>query len=239
MKTKVKHFLPILVAAISINLLGCSKERINGNGNVINENRASSDFKRIISKGDFLVNVVPDSVTSIKVEAESNIIPYVNTNINGNTIIIDFDNDVNIHKHSTIRVTLHTTHAEYFELQGSGSLTSGNFSEAAVELYLSGSGDIVSSFNANTLKASVTGSGSISLNGEANETSMHVSGSGNIKAFNLLQSICNASISGSGDIYINVLQKLIATISGSGSVYYTGNPEVEAHISGSGKTEKY
>jgi hypothetical protein len=239
MKTKVKLFLLILVAAISINLVGCSKERINGNGNVLSENRASADFSRIISRGDFLVNVVPDSVTSINVQAESNIIPYINTNVNGNTISIDFDNDVNIHEHSPIRVTLHTPHAEYFELQGSGSLSSGQFSEEAVELYLSGSGDIVSSFNSNSLKASISGSGSITLNGEASETNLHVSGSGNIKALNLIQNICSASISGSGDIYVNVIQKLVATISGSGSVYYVGDPSVETHISGSGKAEKY
>jgi hypothetical protein len=239
MKTISKLTLPVIIASISLNLAACSKERINGNGNVISETRGTSDFSRIVSRGEFIVTIVPDSVTSARVEAESNIIPYVNTSVNGSTIIIDFDDNVNIHEHSAIRVILHTPHAEYLELQGSGSITNGNFSEDGVEICLSGSGDITSSFNSNSLSASISGSGSITLEGLAHQTSMHVSGSGNIRALNLTQDICNASISGSGDIYVNVTQKIVATISGSGSVYYTGDPLVESHISGSGKVEKY
>lgn len=239
MKIISNVILPILIVVISMYTSGCSKERIVGNGNVIIENRTAPDFSRIISRGDFLVTVVPDSVTSIKVEAESNIIPYINTIVSGNTIIVDFDNDATIHEHSPIRITLHTLHCEYLELQGSGAINSGNFNEEAAELFLSGSGNIESSFNADKLTVSISCSGSVAINGSANETTMRVSGSGNIRALNFRQDICNASISGSGDIYVNVTQKLIATISGSGSVYYTGNPLVETHISGSGKAEKY
>jgi len=239
MKTILKLILPILIALISMYFSGCIKERIVGNGNVINENRSSAAFSRIISSGDFLVTVVPDSVTSIKVEAESNIVPYVNTGVNGNTVIIDFDAGVNIHEHSPIKVTLHTLHSEYLELQGSGNITSGNFTEDDVQLYLSGSGNIMSSFIANTISAGISGSGGITLEGKARQATMYISGSGNISSLHLIQDICNASIAGSGNVYINVIRKINATISGSGSIFYLGNPSVESNISGSGKVVKY
>jgi hypothetical protein len=239
MKTISKYILPIAIASLSLFNISCSKERINGNGNVITEIRTASEFSRVISRGDFLVTVVPDSITSVKVEAESNIIPYLNTHISGNTIIIDFDNDVNVHEHSPIRITLYTPDCDYLELQGSGTINSGAFSEDDIEIYLSGSGDISASCNTNSLSASISGSGNIELNGSAYETKMHVSGSGNIRAMNLTQEICNLSISGSGNIYVKVLQKITASISGSGCVYYSGNPTIESYITGSGRVEKY
>lgn len=239
MKLNLNQILLLAVAMISISLTGCFKERIEGNGNVISQDRVASDFKRIISRGEFQVIIVQDSVAGIKVEAESNIMPYVRTSVSGNTIIIGFDNDVNIHEHAPVKVTLHTLHAEYLELQGSGSISAGNFNEENVQLYLSGSGNIISSFDANTISANVSGSGSITLEGSAQSTTMHLSGSGSIHSLNLSQHVCNAAISGSGNIYVNVSQELVATISGSGSVYYLGNPMVETHISGSGKVMRY
>jgi len=235
----MKQIILISIALVSVFLAGCSKDRIVGNGNVITENRSVSSFSRVISRGDIVVTVVPDSITGVTVKAESNIIPYVNTTVNGNTVIIDFDNDVNIREHSDVRVTLHTANAEYLELQGSGSIASGDFGDEAAELYLSGSGTIEASYHTNSLKASISGSGNIALNGSAYQTTLHISGSGNIRALNLVQNTCNASISGSGNIYVNVLQKIVADISGSGCVYYTGNPSIESSISGSGNVSRY
>ena len=239
MKLNHSYILPLIIAVISFSLTGCFKDRIEGNGNVITEDRTSTDFSRVISRGDFIVTVVPDSVAGIRIEAESNIIPYIRTSVSGNTIIIDVENGINIREHSAIKVTLHTLHAEYLELQGSGSISAGHFSEDDVQIYLSGSGNIGSSFTANKISANISGSGSIALDGTAQQTTMHISGSGSINSLNLIQHTCNVSISGSGNVYVNVLQDLSATISGSGSVYYMGNPVVESHISGSGKVVKY
>jgi hypothetical protein len=43
-----------------------------------------------------------------------------------------------------------------------------------------------------------------------------------------------ATISGSGNIMVNVKKYLDATISGSGNIKYSGTPVVDTHISGSG-----
>jgi hypothetical protein len=239
MKVNRKYILPFILALTAVSLTGCFKERIEGNGNVTTENRTGSGFSRIISEGEFQVTVIYDSVAKIQVEAESNIIPYVRTSVSGNTIRIDFDNGVNIREHSTVKVTLYTLHAEYLELNGSGSIIAGHFNEDDVQLYLSGSGNIMSSFVANSINANISGSGSITADGTAQQTSLHISGSGNIHSLGLIQQKCTTTISGSGNIYVNVIENLVATISGSGSVYYTGNPALETHISGSGKVVRY
>ncbi|HET6556896.1 MAG TPA: DUF2807 domain-containing protein, partial [Prolixibacteraceae bacterium] len=83
---------------------------------------------------------------------------------------------------------------------------------------LSGSGDIDTEVSAEVVHANVSGSGTIYLAGEAEETDFVISGSGKIKAFDLEHHICDAVISGSGDMYVNANETINARISGSGMV---------------------
>jgi len=51
--------------------------------------------------------------------------------------------------------------------------------------------------------------------------------------------VVDASISGSGSVYITANQEIDERISGSGGVYYKGNPDkVSSRASGSGKVRK-
>jgi hypothetical protein len=86
----------------------------------------------------------------------------------------------------------------------------------------------------------VSGSGEILLSSSFARTNVDIdiSGSGTINFERLASARADVSISGSGDAYISVSDKLKAHISGSGKVYYSGNPVIESHISGSGKVIK-
>ena len=85
----------------------------------------------------------------------------------------------------------------------------------------------------------VSGSGKIVASGSAQSVKTSISGSGKVLAANLEADKCDIRISGSGDVEINVKSELDATISGSGSVSYKGNPNhVNSHASGSGHIRK-
>jgi hypothetical protein len=68
---------------------------------------------------------------------------------------------------------------------------------------------------------------------------MRVTGSGDIKSQDFILQNANETITGSGNIYTQVLTSLEATISGSGNIYLRGNPSVKKSISGSGKIINY
>jgi len=51
--------------------------------------------------------------------------------------------------------------------------------------------------------------------------------------------ITDVEVSGSGDVQVNVAEKLNAEISGSGSIVYKGSPDVHARVSGSGTVKKF
>ena len=143
----------------------------------------------------------------------------------------------------------------------SGGITTGYIDAGSVQAYMSGSGTIDAgkvvssaeiginhsssgSFYMNVedginVNASLSGSGRVILYGEVEETSFMNSGSGRIDALEMISGTCVASNSGSGEIFVNVVDYLQATIMGSGDIIYRGDPEISYKITGSGKLRKY
>jgi len=240
-KAKITTELLVLLTLIALMLAttGCVRERIEGNYNLVTEERDSQSFSEVNSKGSFRVVIIPDDATWIEVSAESNVLPYVETWSNGTTLTVEYRNGYNIREHYTVEVLLHTPVLESIRLSGSGKVESGSYTCDQADIQLSGSGNIDCAFIADDLNANVSGSGNLNIEGIARNSDLKISGSGKIDARSLNQQHCQANISGSGNIRTMVSETLEAWISGSGSVYYLGDPVVTAHITGSGKVVQY
>jgi hypothetical protein len=233
--------LLILISAIILVLIlsGCTFERIEGNMDLVTENRSTQDFDEIISSGSFNVYVTCDSVRSVEVKAESNIQPYLYTISDGSTLRIGFKNGYNIRENYPVEIFIHTPNLNTIRLQGSGRIEASGFVDPSLYINLSGSGAVKCDYNCETIEADLSGSGRIQLSGSTGSCNFNISGSGNIRALDMPANSCDAYISGSGDIYTLVSDELYAKISGSGNVYYEGNPDIDFRISGSGKVIKY
>lgn len=207
---------------------------IDGNGIPATEIRRAEGFNEIESSGDFKVTVVPGNNYSLIVNAESNLLPYIQTNVNGRTLKIKTGGVHMLRQNLPIEIQIVCPELQGIDLSGSGSVETGNYSCNRLKLNISGSGSITTGTIAQSISANISGSGSIFLKGEANSTKFVISGSGKIKSYDLLQNECTATISGSGDMYVNVSNLIDANISGSGKVYYISRPKIRTSISGSG-----
>ncbi|MFH1119517.1 MAG: head GIN domain-containing protein [Bacteroidota bacterium] len=232
-------FILLAVILLMLTTTGCIRERIEGNYNLQTKERTSGPFTGVESKGSFRVEIIPDNDTWIEVKAESNVIPYIETWTDGNTLTVEYRQGYNIREHYPVEVFLHTPELESIRISGSGRVVSGSFDSPRADIHISGSGSIDCAFETNHLEAVISGSGNLMISGTADETELRISGSGNIQSLDLLQYNCSADISGSGNIKASVSHALDARISGSGCVYYIGDPVVTAHISGSGRVVKY
>jgi len=207
---------------------------MEGNHDLQSEFRRASGFDEIAANGDFNVTVMPGSKYSVEVSAESNLLSYIETDVVGNTLKIRTRGLYSLRQNYPIEIYITTPVLNGLSLSGSGLVKTGSFSSDEFDIALSGSGDIDTDISTDLLKASVSGSGTIILEGDAAEGEFVISGSGKIKSYKLLQNNCNAVISGSGDMYVNVSKTIDARISGSGRVYYIGYPLIHTSISGSG-----
>lgn len=208
---------------------------VEGNGHVRTENRFASGFDKVTSSGDFEVIVMPGSRYSVEVTAESNLLPYIETDVVGNTLKIHTRGLYSLRESEPIEIYITTPVLNGLTLSGSGFIQTGSFVSDDFYVALSGSGDIDALVSADRIKANVSGSGTILLEGDAFESEFVISGSGKIKSFDLEQDHCEAVISGSGNMYVNVYETIEARISGSGNVFYINFPVIHTSISGSGR----
>lgn len=233
MKTikQLLFFTMLLFAATS-----CFEDfTIRGNGIAASQGRTVSSFNKVKSAGDFEIHITKGDVSEVVINAEENLISYIETSVSGNTLLIDIPGWHNVKHRLPMKVYVTVPSLESVKQSGSGNITTGFFESEKFELFISGSGSITTAVNANSITAGISGSGWMKISGDANQSDLSISGSGNIDSYDLAVDNCVAHISGSGDVKVNAEKSIFAKISGSGSIYYLGNPEIETNISGSGK----
>ena len=232
MKNKLFLFAFFLV---SIALTACIRPKIEGNYHVVSSNRNISAFSEIVSESDCEVYYYYDSLYNVTVEAEENILPYIESSVHGNSLVIKKSNFKRIETHFPIKVFVSSPYISNVILSGSGSISIDSLKTNNLNILLQGSGNISATTYTQFIKTIITGSGNITLNGNTSSGECNISGSGEINAYNIVQDTCYTSISGSGSMYINVVDYLNANISGSRRIYYIGSPVVYSNINGSGK----
>ncbi|WP_159947429.1 head GIN domain-containing protein [Polaribacter septentrionalilitoris] len=217
------------------NWWGNSK-KIRGNGNVVTVNRTTSDYDGVSVGGSFDVVLVKGKEGKITIEGEENIIPYIETEVSGNTLKIKYQKNTNIRTTKRLTITVPFQDIESVSLGGSGKISSKSLIKTRnFSANLGGSGDITLKVDADKVKASIGGSGNINLTGKSEEFTCSIAGSGGIRAYDLETKELSANIAGSGSVKTTVKNKIKAKIVGSGSVYYKGKPtHIDSKSVGSG-----
>jgi putative autotransporter adhesin-like protein len=80
-----------------------------------------------------------------------------------------------------------------------------------------------------------SGSGRVSGSGSATNLDVTILGSGSALFGRLVAAEVQATVSGSGYVFVNATKSLDAAVPGSGSIVYAGNPtEVTKSVTGAG-----
>lgn len=236
LKIRAGHFATIVFSLVLLTMTSCLDEYfIAGNHSPVTENRYANNFSSVSSSGEFIVNIVPGDEYMVQVTAESNLLAYIETDVVNHNLRISTRNVYNLRNHEPMTVNIVCPELDGLRLSGSGVITSEYFETGDFDVVVSGSGKIYADVDANRIDGNVSGSGDIFLTGTARETDFNISGSGKIQSYDLEQEYCSATVSGSGNMYVNVSKTLDATISGSGKVFYVNNPTIHTRISGSGE----
>lgn len=230
-----------LTALVTVLLNSCINmgERVKGSGNTKSENRTVSKAERIKVMGDMDV-YIDQGPTSLKVEGDDNVLPYIETVADGDWLEIRTKDDVNFNTSKPIKVYVTTPNITDLKVTGSGNIVCNQkFSTDNNSSFdITGSGDITTAISAPKVEAHISGSGNLHISGETKNVEIHVSGSGNYDGADLKAENANVSIAGSGDANLFADNKLKVSVAGSGNVKYKGNAIVESHIAGSGSVTK-
>ncbi|MBU1075187.1 DUF2807 domain-containing protein [Patescibacteria group bacterium] len=231
-----------VIGVLIILLFASSYAFGRGSGNLISENREISNFNQVQISGTGVLNIVQSGEESLEVEAEDNVMEYIETVVENNTLMLRLKNPWffwTIWPTRKITYNLTVDDLKHVGISGSGEINSISLEADDFAIQISGSGKADMVLDVENLDINISGSGEFLLSGEATDQDIIISGSGDYNAKNLVSKTASIKVSGSGEGVLNASEELDITISGSGEVQYIGSPNLSQSISGSGKIKQY
>jgi hypothetical protein len=214
--------------------------RVRGSGHITTENRNVSGFNRIDVSGAIDVYIKQDSTTSVKVEADDNILEYIVVNTSGSTLEIHTENNIRLKPSHKIKV--YVSNPEYKELQVSGasSIRSENeiTSPDVLHVDMSGASEGRLEVNAPKISVNLSGASNANIKGKTKDFEGGASGASEIRGFDLLSENADVDASGASSIEIYASVKIAGQASGASSVNYKGNAQATVEKSGASSVNK-
>jgi len=203
----------IILIAVVIVIAGCSRHGIKGDGVIKAEDRPISGFSKVVVAGGYEVQW-SSGKPALNITADENLLPLINTVVNGDTLQIDSKEDLAPTK--SIVIILSSASLADVELTGGISFKA-------------------SQISGHDLKLASTGSADISVDGSVTNLEANFTGAGRLDAKSLEAQTARLSLVGSSDANVTVTGTLNATVTGACTVNYSGDPKfVEQHVTGSG-----
>lgn len=220
-----------------------SGETVKGDGKPSREARQVGEFDAISLAGHFELKVRQGGAQRVELEADGNLLPYVETRVvdgrKGKTLEISVKRGYNVQSRQPLKIEVDVAQLRAIGIAGSGKAEVDSFKSDKMDLSVAGSGTVIAPrLTADKVSMSIAGSGDIVAGGKAAEVGVSIAGSGDVKAAELAGDEVKVSIAGSGDAQVQAQKKLKVSISGSGDVRYTGAAEVSSSVAGSGSVKK-
>lgn len=240
-RKSLAYILPI----IALVLLSCqistpqiNQTMVSPSGSTATEERSVQDVQRVsLSAVGELVIQQGDS-EGLTIEADSNVMPYIETKMNGSTLEIGIKPHIILSMIPNIRYTLRVKSLDQISISGAGSITAESLHVDKLALNVSGAGNVhITDLQAASLSAKSSGTGNFEIEGKTASQDVTVTGAGNYTAGDLECQTADLTISGAGNMTVWATNSLVVHISGIGSVNYYGKPKVSQNISGAGSVK--
>lgn len=212
-----------------------------GNGYAVTETRYLGSFSRVESQSPIHVTVKSGSDYAVYVTADGNLTSYILTTTHGGTLTVELASEIS--PSVTPEVVVVTPDLRSVINNGSGFVDvqeGGDFPDLSLEL--NGSGTLRFNGTATRLSAELNGYGRMTLEGYAAVLETNLRGEGDISAENLLAGDASVSLSGAGNIFLDLdyQSTLDLDLSGSGRVEWWGSPATLNYtLTGTGKVVEH
>jgi hypothetical protein len=205
--------LIVPAAAAALALAGCVG--IDA-GPTQTETRDVAAFTRIKAEDQVDVEIRAGKPRALHVRAGEKVIDDVRTEVRDGTLYVSYDGP-GIRK-GRLLVEVAAPKVASIGITGSADVHAEGLDEAALDIR-------------------VTGAGDITARGRAERLTLDVSGSGDADLAGLAARDVRVDLSAAGDADVRAQERLDADVSGAGDLAYRGDPAVSRHVTGSGDVE--
>jgi hypothetical protein len=209
---------------------------VRGSGTLASEERQVQGIRAVdlTTEGDLTIELGDQE--ALRIEAEDNLLPYLETKVQGGTLMIGTRMNTELFPTQPIRYTLVVPSLEALSVSSSGNIDAPALAAAQFKIEASSSGDVhLAGLTADRLEVRISSSGNVAIDGgEVGEQTITVSSSGEYTAPDLLSQSADIRVTSSGHATVWVTGRLDANLSSSGNANYYGDPQVNIQTSSSG-----
>jgi hypothetical protein len=208
-----------LVVAACTTAPPLPRTAVTGSGTTATEVRTVSGFTEIFVSGPSDVNIRQDGTETLSIEAEANLLPYLQSRQSGRVLTLGPESGVAVQATRPIRYTLTVRQLSAVRMNGAGSIRADGL-------------------NTELLEVTLNGGARAELQGTASRQEVLVAGAADYRADRLTSKHADVEINGAGTAFLNASDQLEATINGAGTVEYVGSPRVTQTINGLGTVRR-
>ena len=230
----------LALALIStVFIAGCVQFQ-TGTGPTTSEVRSIPSFTSIDYKLPGTLHIDQGSNQTVRVEAGSNVISSIRTEVIGDVLTIDTtSSSLPLQAINVYVSTNNASGISAINAGGAGTVTCDvPLTARTLTLALTGAGDVDAPVNVTQLNVLLSGAGSMQLRGNATNMTAELSGVGSLNAYGLQTNVASVTVSGVGSAHVTVQQNLTANVSGTGEINYHGSPKVTQSRTGLGEINK-
>ena len=232
----MKHLLFIL---ITISLFAC-RNGVRGSGNIIKNTRPISEINALSVSGSIKVDIKNGTTPSLIIEADDNIMPYVNTNFSDKNLSIKIKG-INSVRNATINVYLVIPTLTKVITAASAQVRSDEVINSSDKLsFNASSGSLINvNIDAPSVFADASSGADIILHGRTNNLTAESSSGSNVNLFELQTENAVATASSGADISVSASIGIKANASSGGNIRYKGGAtSVQKNVSSGGSVNQ-
>jgi Putative auto-transporter adhesin, head GIN domain len=229
---------------LTLVFTGCfinNKEKIKGNGKVITKEINTSNFNYLYVDNAIEVYYRQDSVFSIKVETDENLIDYLDIDADYRyNLVVSIKEGYRLSASDKIKVHITSPLIAIMEASGASGIYSQGIitTDAIMDIDVSGASRVKLELNAPSVKVNISGASTINLAGKTEQMEITASGASIANCFEITAAFANANVAGASRAELFVTNKLKADASGASSIIYKGSAEVNKNESGAGSIKR-
>ncbi len=226
MKTSITKIFTLLLVATLLSSCGVEMfNRVNGNRNVVTENRSSKqDFTKVKVSTGLDLYLSQGSENKIVVEADENLQDIIITEIKDGQLRIYSEKNIWKAKARKVYVTIKTIEA-ITATSGADVYAEETIKANDLKVSSTSGADITISIDANTVETSSTSGSDIEISGVANNHTSRATSGASIDAYGLRSKNVTVKVSSGADINIYASESINAKASSGGDIDFKGNPK--------------
>ena len=177
----MKKFFALFIALCTFAAVSAAD--IPGNQDLKQESRIVTEFQQVVITADFNIKLDYAVTPKVSVEAESNLLPYIITEVKGKTLNIYVEKKTRLAPNYPITITLSTSMLNKLQFKGEGNITADGIPSDKMDLSLAGKGQCnITNLKTGSLKIAATGDFDLSMKDVISNSGVKISMADNVTA---------------------------------------------------------